>query len=69
MKRHLLIATALVLAGRAAVAKEPAVHVIIDPQPAVDGTTEVPSEKSVVLFDGIIRRMVSRFQRSTRPVT
>jgi len=53
MKRHLLIATALVLAGRAAVAKEPAVHVIIDPQPAVDGTMEVPSEKSVVLFDGI----------------
>jgi hypothetical protein len=52
MKDYLVIAAVLVLGGPAA-AKEPVQHVIIDPQPAVDGTVQVTTGKSTVLFDGI----------------
>jgi hypothetical protein len=53
MKHSALIAAVLVLAGPAATAKESVIHVVIEPQPAVDGTVQVTTGKSTVLFDGI----------------
>jgi hypothetical protein len=47
------IALAALAFAMPAVAKEPAVHVVIDPQPAIDGSVEVQANTSTVLFGGV----------------